>query len=209
MQQITDPRREVEVLAYQVRSHPGLSAAADLTDIAPGLSDAARTAAFGDLIDGIGLRDAAKLACEAGPEHVAAVLTDLVDPRLAARVTGVDYPALLATARTRTAIIAADYAGKAGDWDGEAWDRLDRLDENVDGALGELADVQSGNATAADYPDADPDRLAELVQEKVTAALACLAFDVQHRLDALLTDFTVAAWRFADAARMRLTGGAR
>ncbi|WP_242892649.1 hypothetical protein [Actinomadura litoris] len=206
---ISDPRREVEVLAYQVRSFPALSPAADLADLGPGLSDAEKDAALGDLIDGITLRDAACEACKAGPERVAAVLADRVDTRLAARVTGLAYLTLLLAAKARAAIAAAGDAAKDDRWDGDPWDALDGLDQDIDGALVELSNIQVGYATAVDYPDVDPDDLERQAKDKILAALGDFSARTQARLESALVDFTVAVWRHADGARLRLTGGAR
>jgi len=206
--QAIDRRQEVERLAALTRTFPGISAAADLAELAPHLTAAERDEAFGDYMDAAAVRDAACKACAIPAHELAGFLAEHVNTNLAVRAAGIVYPQLLVAAKTRTAISAAAHAGKADEWDGPAWDALDGLDRDVDGALAELADVRSGHLGSAEMPEADPERLEELAQEKVTAALANVAFVVDHRLDGLLVDFTVAAWRHADGARLRLTGGA-
>lgn len=191
-----DRRREVEALAYRARSFPHMSAVEDLADLAPHLTPAARDAAVADLIDGLTLRDAAVAACAAEPHTVAEVLAGRVIPRVAIRAAGTVYPFLLSAARVRAAIARRDY------------DALDRLDRDLDGALAELTDVRAGNIGAVDCPDADPDRLEELAEEKVTAALGDFSARAQRKLEQRLEQFTVLAWRYADSARLRLTGGA-
>lgn len=192
-----DRRREVEALAYQVRTFPGLSAESDLADLAPHLTPAERDAAFGDLVDGIALRDAATKACEAGRGDVATILGDPGIRHTATRAAGTTFPFVLSSAKVVAAIDARDY------------EALDGLDRNLDGALAELANIKAGYFTAADYGDADPEQLVELAQQKVLAALADFAFRQEALLEKRLVRFTVACWRFADGARMRLTGGAR
>jgi len=190
-----DVRQELEALAYQVRSFPTLGIEHDLAHIAPHLTAAERDAAFGDLVDGIGLRGTAVRACEADLSCVAEILTKWVTPKVAARVAGLEYPAVLVAAKVVAAIRARN------------WDALGGLDRDVDGALEELLDLTSGRTGLAEYPDADPELLEQLAEEKVTAALGNLSFVAQHRLEQALVAFTVAVWRFTDNARLRLTGG--
>lgn len=192
-----DRRREVESLAYRARSFAHMSVSEDLADIAPHLTPAARDAAFGDLVDGLTVRDAATKACAADPAKVAGILTGPGIRHTAIRAAGHWYPLTLSTARIVEMAAARDF------------DALDGLDRDVDAAVAELANIRKGYFTAADYDDADPERLEELAEEKVTAALANFAARQERLLGVRLERFTVAAWRFADGARMRLTGGAR
>lgn len=194
---VTDARRELEALAYRVRSFPAMSAEADLAEIAPHLTPAARDAAFGDLIDGIGLRDAACKACKADRADVATILGDPAIRHTAIRAAGTTFPFVLSSAKVVAAIARRDY------------DALDGLDRNLDGARAELANIKAGYFTSGDYGDADPEQLEELAEQKLMAALADFAFRQEHLLESRLVRFTVAAWRFADGARMRLMGGAR
>ncbi|GAA4225921.1 hypothetical protein GCM10022254_09050 [Actinomadura meridiana] len=201
---LTDHRREVETLAYRARTFHGLSVTEALAEIAPHLTRAERASAFGDLIDGIGLRDAATKACTVDTHEVAQVLADRVTPRVAVLAAGTVYPFLLASAKIRAAIVRCDFDKRDG------LDELDGLDANVDGAWDELLKIRDGYFTAAsDYPDTDPDRLEELAEQALRAVLADFSFRVEHQLEQRLVEFTVLAWRFADAARLRLTGGAR
>ncbi|MFB4306899.1 hypothetical protein [Actinomadura sp. GTD37] len=193
---VTDQRHQIEAIAYQAISFPGMSAEDTLADIAPHLSAGERDSAFSDLVDGIGLRGTAVRACEAVPACVAEILTKWVTPKVAVRAAGTLYPELLVAAKVVAAIQARN------------WDAIVGLDRDVDGARDELLDLTSCRSGASEYPDADPELLEQLAEEKVTAALANLAFVAEHRLEQLLVDFAVSAWRFTSDARMRLTGGA-
>ena len=192
-----DDRRELESLAYRARSFPDMSVEGDLAEIAPDLTVIARDSYFGELIDGITVRDAACKACAAGRSEIVEILDEPRIGRTATRAAGVLYRMVLATARVCAAIERRD------------WAVLEDLDRGVAGARDELRNLKAGFFTSDDYPDADPERLVELAEEKVEAALGDFSVRQSALLESRLELFTVAVWRFADRARMRLTGGAR
>lgn len=197
--QITDHRRWEEVLAYRAMDFPNMSVREHLAEIAPDLPEATRDLHFGDLIDGLRLRDAACKACEAEPRAVAQVLTERVNPKVAVRAAGHLLAFVRSTANVVALIAAEDFGA------------LDGLDRNLDGALAEQSNVQNGYLTDTEYGDEecpDPALVKELAQEKVTAVLADFSFRMELQLATRLEQFTVAAWRFTDGARLRLTGGA-
>lgn len=213
MNTIIDHRREVDRLAYTVRSFPRMSAAEALADLAPGLTAAERDEAFGDYVDASVLRDALCKACEIPAEKLATLanyLIENVDVRLASRAANVSFISLLTLTQTHVSIIAAAEMAKADEWTGPAWDALDGRDKSVDGALAKLAGIRDGYWTSTDFPDADPEQLEQLAKEEVVTALEAFEYITEHRIkETALVDVTVACWRFADAARLRLVGGAR
>lgn len=192
---LTDPRREVEALAYRAMSSPYLSVEGDLEEIARHLSRLERLDAFNDMKAGIRVRDAARKACDADRAEVVTILSDPAIRHTAIKAAGHLYPQALATARVVAWIAARD------------WERLEGLDANLDGAVAELNAIRDGYYGPAEYGDeADEETLERLAQEKVRAALADFAFRQEHLLAQRLEEFAVATTRYADRARMYLMG---